>query len=317
VEKVPWPERIFRVVFVVFNWLDDVRRRTWPNFFITSSLTGLLMLSLNGPLSFFHRQNHWAWDLAGWVAKAGVGLCISQLFMRGLVPALRYAHHSADMRALGFHAVHQFGRRGKNYAQIVADLVKHHPKNERVRVICISGKLLFVVGGTNNEEPSPLHELAQRGMLDVIMPITNSANVTIRGRYGEYSEEYRQRCSYTSIESLVYEIRSGKDMLAENVRNTCTEHDILCMWRVVLLKKHCIVQSYFPNSRGEASQDAPVFVFVDGEPGDFGYYQTFSRMFDLVREFNATTVPARRGSGIAQNPSPEEPQSRGRQDTFL
>ncbi len=122
-------------------------------------------------------------------------------------------------------------------------------------------------------------------------------NPTISSRYGTYKERI-QKSNYPSNADLVREIDISKDLLKGNVENKVFVHDELCMWRVVILSEHCLVQNYFPNHSGCQSDASPVFVFEKEEKFSHSYYETFQQMFQLPakspfeRIASQTTLPS-------------------------
>ena len=70
--------------------------------------------------------------------------------------------------------------------------------------------------------------------------------------------------------------------------NCFTEHNILCMWRVVILQNFCFVQNYFPNSDGNFSDTAPTLVYKN--TGSNSYYSMYLEMFNLIKLHPATDV---------------------------
>jgi hypothetical protein len=236
-----------------------------------------------------HQQWTGVWLILDWVLKVVISLVVSELLLRGAVPVLRYSAHGSSLRELGLHLVFTDE---KAYCRIVSRLVSEHPKHERVRVICISGKYLFAEPKTPSNEPTPLYDHAQSGLLDVLMPVNDPKNPTIRARFDTYNEEFKRQHHYEKVKDLVEEVAMSKNKLSDHKRNRVTEHTILCLWRVVILQKHCIVQTYFPNPRGVGSNEAPIFVFQRHPTNEnFGYYGTFANMFDLVGRYASPTAP--------------------------
>jgi hypothetical protein len=165
-----------------------------------------------------------------------------------------------------------------------------HPDQERIKVLCISGRSLFreTLDGTD----PPLTKWAKDGRLDVIAPISSASNPTVMERFETYSGDFRSLHYPNGVSDLVHEIEVGKGFLRAFPRNTLEEHDILCMWRVVILKDHCLVQSYFPNSDGDESDHAPLFVYQQGSVDS--YYETYLKMFEfLYKHHKRPTEPVR------------------------
>ena len=113
------------------------------------------------------------------------------------------------------------------------------------------------------------------------MPKSEKNNSTIENRYNSYTQSYKESNGLTDISRFVKEINDGKEFL-NKYGNDYREHDILCMWRVIILSKHCVVQSYFPNNKAGHSFMSPTFVFQK-ENADNSYYNTFLSMFDLIK----------------------------------
>ena len=280
VSKRSKPERFFEWVFRAFAWLDDFRHRR-P--FATKFLVWPLSLALTWALTVHFpvlSGSTTAEKTASIVAKFAVGLFVTELFLRGVVPVLRYSCQASSMRELGLHLIITDPRQ---FCPVLSRFVNDHPRGERIRVICISGEYLFVEPKTRAGEDTPLHEHGRRGDLDVIMPISSCENPTVRGRFDTYSEAFRRENDYDDVDSLVEEIKRGKVDLLKNTRNTLVQHNILCMWRVVLLKEFAVVQTYFPNPYGKESNQAPIFVFKKNQ--DYGYYATFDQMFGLIAKY--------------------------------
>ncbi|MGH8047173.1 MAG: hypothetical protein ACREKL_08000 [Chthoniobacterales bacterium] len=166
---------------------------------------------------------------------------------------------------------------------VIEKCLKEHNPETIVRVICISGRHLFREQWMPNGKPCPLHKLATEGKLDVIMPRSHPENQTILRRHATYSELFKRANGIESVDSFITEIEAGKRFL-RHYGNTVREHDILCMWRVIILSSHSIVQSYFPNKSKTESFRAPMFVYSTGAPEEHfdSYYNTHTQMFELV-----------------------------------
>jgi hypothetical protein len=111
------------------------------------------------------------------------------------------------------------------------------------------------------------------------MPASSEANPTIEQRWLTYTGDFRRH--YETARQLVSEVDAGKEYLRAH-RNSITEHHILCMWRVIILQKYCIVQNYFPNDDGLPSDSAPTFVYENTGPNS--YYQMYLVMFKLIKD---------------------------------
>jgi hypothetical protein len=192
-----------------------------------------------------------------------------------VLPTLLYLPYAAAMRSMGLlRATTAPGELGR----LLEQYLKMHDDTS-IRVICISGRHLFREP-KDAETPAPLAAAAKNGRLRVVMPISIESNATVRARWNSYTKDYREQM-YPEPKDLILEIDQGKAFLKKN-GNDIVEHDILCMWRVVLLSGHCLVQNYFPNLLGADSDRAPVFVFENSPECDFSYYRTFETMFDLI-----------------------------------
>lgn len=152
--------------------------------------------------------------------------------------------------------------------------LKWHEPAQPIKVICISGHNLF-------GSEAPLFDAAKSGQLQVLFPQSDENNPTIKARYATYKSDFKTD-TYPTVARLVEEINTSKDALKQNTRNKIYEHAELCMWRVVLLSDHCLVQNYFPNHTGCHSDTAPVFVFFKEPECPHSYYDTFHQMFELL-----------------------------------
>lgn len=279
------PHSFVGALFRFFTWLDDVRLEhatgTKWTFGLLSGVSGAVLFWYLGPPQTL------IWIGIRSVVGAALAAFFSDLFLRGLVPTLRYAPQSIAMRSLGMHLV---SAGGQTYEKLVARYLKRHAKNERIRIICISGKHLFFSSETPNRVPSPLRNEAKQGTLDVLMPESDPKNSTIASRFETYSDDFKRDMSYNSANDLIDEIEESKKFLRENKKNTVTEHSMLCMWRVVILSDFCIVQSYFPNDHGRYSFLAPIFVFEKRYGVDGAFYSTFESMFELVKKHGKRKV---------------------------
>jgi hypothetical protein len=127
------------------------------------------------------------------------------------------------------------------------------------------------------------------------MPVSDWQNQTVAARYDTYSNRFRVETGIATPEDFLQEMDLGKEYLVEK-KNKLWEHSVLCMWRVVLFDKHCIVQNYFPNPYGEYSFAAPTFVFARyvgalQKEEEYSYYGTFSKMFELIRDGSRPSEP--------------------------
>jgi hypothetical protein len=200
---------------------------------------------------------------------------LSFLTIRVVLPLLFYVPQSFSMRSMGLlEAITE-----ENGMQLaLGKYFKWHEDGKSIRVICINGGTLF---GQPQSGKGPLFDHAKNGHLEVLMPKSSPQNPTIRARYETYKPDFK-KTTYPQIEDLVRSIEISKGILAENTNNRILEHDELCMWRVVLLSEHCIVQNYFPNHRGCHSDASPAFVFEKEPDCPYSYYDCFDQMFKLL-----------------------------------
>ncbi|MEQ1934672.1 MAG: hypothetical protein ABL962_12485 [Fimbriimonadaceae bacterium] len=295
----PLFERFFRVVFPVLTRFDDWRNNH-HNWF--GALVACLVLLLT---YYVHPYlKHPAEVMSGWIQTytfidadgrqvIGTGLLhnamtllVSLLFTLSLssaLPYIFYAQHTTAMRALGLAGVFE---QSDAIQGILQRYVSMAGNEGRIRIICISGRQLFrEVAGKS----APLQKAAMEGRLDVIMPISDETSITIRERFDTYLDPFKDATYPEGVSGLVREIGASKTFLAKHATNTVHEHNTLCMWRVVLFKNHCVVQNYFPNPAGAASDGAPLFVFENIGPGS--YYRTFETMFNLLSKNSLKATP--------------------------
>jgi hypothetical protein len=117
------------------------------------------------------------------------------------------ARRSIAMYALGLEWL---STDGGDIHRLLAWYLGQHPEAEQIRVICISGDSLF---GENSATPKgQLKNWANRGNLDVIMPVSSADNATVQERFATYSGETRG--NYPTVEHLVNEMRRTKEQLA-------------------------------------------------------------------------------------------------------
>jgi hypothetical protein len=176
---------------------------------------------------------------------------------------------------------------GGDINHLVSWFLHGHPGADRIRVICISGSHLF--GSETEGLDSPLRPWAERGLLDVVMPVSSPRHPTVLERHKRYRGEL-EKLQYPDANALVEEIKRGKAYLRSR-GNTVTEHNILCMWRVIILQNYCLVQNYFPNLSGRNSDHAPTFVYKN--TGKDSYYQAYLEMFSLVNRHPGQSLDAR------------------------
>jgi hypothetical protein len=242
--------------------LDQLSNPSWWKY------TGLLSLS----------------NVARAIISLGCGILLTQPLARGLLPMLAILPQAIAMKNLGLMFV---STSHGECARLILKASSEHNPNEKVKVICISGRYLFreIRMPGDDGVSLPLHDLAMKGQLDVIMPVSNSNNATIKARYGTYTKEFLMANGIPNIQRFIdYEIEAGKEFLQHYENDVC-EHDILCMWRVIIFSEHCLVQNYFPNATKAESYRAPMFMYAkraDGsEPNS--YYNTYLEMFNLIK----------------------------------
>lgn len=178
-------------------------------------------------------------------------------------------------------------------AKLYEKAAKEHKKEDKVKIICIAGKYLFRETAMPDEDnqtllPLPLNAFAIDGKLDVIMPVSDARNPTLKARYETYSDDYKMKNTVTTIEKFIErDVNLGKEFLLMR-GNELSEHNILCMWRLVIFSEHCLVQNYFPNPRKADSFLSSVFMYgrkVEGEQAH-SYYETYRTMFELVKKYS-------------------------------
>ncbi len=217
-------------------------------------------------------------DYVKLACSIAVGILFNRVFLNGLLPTFPYARQSITMRLLGLDLISL-----EPFADVVKQYIDKHDAAQHVRVICITGKYLF------REDTCPLYRTAREGKLHVLMPSPNEANATLRARYATFDQEYKLSKNVPDLEHFIDEVSAGARFLKEFGGNKIGYHDILCMWRIVLLSSHCIVQAYFPNRRKFTDQKAPVFAFAKRPEGRGAYYEIFDQMFFLVTEHGSTS----------------------------
>lgn len=276
-----WP--VVRIVSGLL-WLSD-KRRTFSNAFAKL----LKMLTAIG-VSFLLNLAGWSNDSPGkilgipssmvWQATKAMGTSMVVLIiLEALIPLAVYVPYAVAMRAMGLLGARIGKGVGQKYMDdCVTSYLKLHDDAQKIRVICISGHELFL--RFNAGSVAPLKDYAEKGKIRALFPKSDQTNATIFERYDDYSPEFRQ-ANYPKITDLIAEIDRSKEYLRSK-GNEVIEHDELCMWRVVLLSEHCIVQNYFPNHSGCQSHLAPVFVFGKEGHSTYSYYDTFSEMFELL-----------------------------------
>ena len=262
--------RLFRRFFRLANRASELRE-TYPNWFkvILSIPIWLLLTYLAKALGIDQFKDPSWWFLPYWVSFAAVTKLILSIILsailvevlgRGIFPILFYAPQALAMRSVGLLYVTEDPDES---LRIIQKGVKQHDPNQKIRVICISGRHLFREESMHlpsGPRKSPLHVAALGGNLEVIMPKSDQNNQTIKSRYITYSPEYKRENNIPTVHDFIGEIDLGKAFLRTN-GNIVQEHDILCMWRVIIFSNICMVQNYFPNPQGEHSFLAPIMVF--------------------------------------------------------
>ena len=290
-----WHQRFFLWIFSAFGRVDRYRVEHALPWQVVSSLISFIVGQLVGKrFGLDHIQ--WAvlfgFNVVAFLRSLLIGLILKFLVFEGLLPLLAYLPKTIANRTLGFAAV---AVEEDASITITARHAEEHKGDEKVRVVCISGRHLFGPEETPAGVFPPLKELASKGKLEVLMPTSDVSNPTIAERFHTYGSA-GESIGVATIKDFLAEIDKGKAFLAKNSGNLLVEHDILCMWRMVLFPKICIVQNYFPNTKREASYKAPTLVFekMEGEPNC--YYEVFSNMFEMIKrsaqELTAAEPPA-------------------------
>lgn len=271
-------------------WLSD-KKRAFPGLFakvlkpITAVAVGttLTLTGLQQQVPPPYWQAHFAWAPYNFVrplVSATTTAALVLIVINAILPLAAYIPHAVAMRSMGLLEARVRKGSTRNFAdQCVRRYLRYHNDGEPIRIICISGRDLFVDYSADFQ--APLRAFAEKGHLHVLFPRSDPSNSTVMERYATYSDAFRAS-NYPTIEDLVLEIKRSKDFLTRNGDNKAWEHDVLCMWRVVLLSDHCIVQNYFPNRSGCNSDMSPIFVFEKEADCIFSYYDTFEQMFTLL-----------------------------------
>ena len=261
-----------------FGWKVQTQPAYWPDFLTNSFITYAAARSF---------------------IVSTVCAFVAFIVCRALLPLLFYVPHAMSFRSMGLL---EASVRENGMKSCIIKYLKWHDSKKRIKVICISGRNLFGSQG-------PLFESANAGRLQVLFPKTDRENPTIKARYDTYNKDFRAD-TYPSVDDLVREVKISKEALKQNARNGIHEHNELCMWRVVLLSSHCIVQNYFPNHSGCHSDTAPVFVYYKepecphswrgarckGFLGDFADCDGFS---DAPRAARSGQIAANKAAGMA------------------
>ncbi len=292
--------RLIFLLFRVIRFLDGIRRKRERLFSLivtvpcsivaeylpdyvqfTDKVHFLGLTAIRG----FHTQHPVQWFLAA----AVIAYMLERIVGTVAFPALSYLPWAVATRALGFEAVTRNPDVQLAWTNMAVQAACK--SGRRVRVICVSGKHLWSVApaGVHSVTAAPLQAARQSGLIDAIMPTSNAANPTVAQRYKTYSDDFKRRANFGGCSGLVGEMEANKHTLLESPGNSLVEHDILCMWRVVMTDEYCIVQNYFPNTEGSDSYKAPTFLFRKREPhGETAkidtYYEVFDNMFRLIGE---------------------------------
>jgi hypothetical protein len=287
-------QRFFATCFKGFVAFDTFRFKH-PIIFslLASIIVMVLVYFITQSLHIQDMTNPKWWTYTGFFSCANVsralislvcGIFFTQPLARGLLPMLTIVPQAIAMKNLGLVFV---TTNHKESARLFRKAFEEHDQNAKVKIICISGRYLFreLNLPTENAPPLALRDLAVKGQLEVVMPVSDVNNPTIKARYETYSKEFVEANGIQTVKSFVdYEIEASKDFL-KTYKNPIFEHNILCMWRVIIFSEHVLVQNYFPNPTKSDSFRAPVFMYskrVDGsEP--HSYYDMYVAMFDLVK----------------------------------
>lgn len=310
-QEEPWyfrfPARGFLGAFRILNVLEGWRKDSPARYFFVRFFFVVLAVYI-----FFLHFNPWlaanglvlsSGLLAGifrGVVSALAGFVFVLLFQQAL-PFLYYAPHALAMRAMGLVSA---SIEPGNVQSQLATYAALHPKDARVKVICISGRYLFRESREVKKDPV-LQGWAKKGLIDAIMPFASEENPTVSARYSTYSEEWLAAHCQNGMADFLAEIEQGQTFLEKMnspEKNTVHRHDMLCMWRIVLFRDHCVVQNYFPNHDHSDSDVAPTFVFKRGEGTDESYYACFEQMFDLIAATIERRAKASRSNGSNLQP---------------
>jgi hypothetical protein len=293
-----WYQRSFLALFRLFGLVDRSRKGHPFGWHVITGTISFAAFSVPSYLNGLDKIGGPEWWPAigvltpGRVTVALIGLAggtfLKFLFFDGLVSLLAYLPGTIANRELGFHAV---ALDETASIRFTAEQAKKHSRDRKVRVLCISGRFLFGTEQTPTGLFPPLKDMASSGLLDVVMPVSDPRNLTIAERFSTYTSETGPAIGISSIDDFVAEIDRGKKLLSKNSGNLLSEHNMLCMWRVVLFDTVCVVQNYFPNKHGTASYKAPTFVFEKVASSPNCYYEIFSNMFDIIKKTSQTRLP--------------------------
>lgn len=208
------------------------------------------------------------------------GFFFNRTFLNGLLPTFPFAQQSIAMRQLGLDLISH-----DDFAHVVEQYLPKHDITQRIRVTCMSGAYLFRdVGG-------PLHKAAKDGKLHVVMPMPEAVSPTLSARYRTFDKGFKLSKNLRTLDQFLVEVEGGAEFLMSIGGNDVVYHQLLCIWRTVLLSSHCIVQAYFPNKREFAEQRGPVFVFAKRPEGRGAYYEIFDQMFKLLNDYGSPARP--------------------------
>lgn len=298
VKKYPLLQRFFSKVFEIGYIAGRIRpkSRVWLTWVVRGVVTLLsLWLPFTLNLERFNSFSWWPYSLPFKMSAVLVLVIAALLVMvlnfflvNGLIPLLYFVPQCLTMKSIGL----VFVSLDENTShKLFSEALKEHKHGEKVRVLCISGRHLFVEQSMPNGKPSILHDLAVNGELDVLMPISDQNNPTVKQRFVTYTEDYKKANAISDISTFIDEIDKGKKFIRGYKDNVLTEHNILCMWRVILLSRYCFVQNYFPNNADAKYQHsfmAPTFVYQKDETASGNcvcYYDTFSNLFEFIKKY--------------------------------
>ncbi|MEP6652072.1 MAG: hypothetical protein ABJA82_01870 [Myxococcales bacterium] len=231
----------------------------------------------------FHHQHAVYWL----IVVSAIAYILERIVGGIAFPALSYLPWAVGTKALGFEAVTRNPDVALAWTTMLVNAACENRK--RVRVICVGGKHLWSVApvGVHSVSSAPLQAAREKGLVDAVMPTSDPNNPTVHQRFKTYSDAYKTQANFRTCSDLVSEMDDNKRTLLRSPGNTLVEHNILCMWRVVLTDEYCIVQNYFPNTEGSDSYKAPMFLFRKREPHKKTvkidtYYDVFENMFRMI-----------------------------------
>lgn len=306
-------DRGFRKLFRLAYAVEEHRRKNrWSYRLACAIPSWLLLLYLADIWGIDHLKNPSWWFIPSPISyavtlKFGLSTALATIFteivVRAILPLLLYIPQTIGMKNVGLVFISEDPDESWRLIQKASN---EHDPAKKILVICISGRHLFreesmvLPGGARL---SPLHEAGKKGQLEVLMPRSNPGNSTIKNRYATYGVNYKLENDLMTVQDFIREIDDGKRFLRNN-GNTVHEHDILCMWRLIIFSHLCIVQNYFPNPQGQHSFLAPIMVFEKGDKPTpwIRYYETFCEMFELIKAGGPRDV--KNEGPAAPNPTP-------------